>query len=650
MDEELKKAMDRLISRIYAADEPDMEWLPFYTQMSASLNVKEGLPLRVRAALASVRDIQDKLSVLKQFYPDAEAAGGKLLTAVPGKGIVLADEEGFSFKDLIDVSPYAAEIVGGIVGAASGVPLGLPATAAGAGAGASLAREGATRALGLTRPEGDPRDLKEQILEPLGDFAANAIGEGVGTIGVNLAKRAVGGAARAVMPDLGSAAAREATEASVRQGVPTTLGQQTGSRLVQSLEAGAASNPMTSGIMGDFFEKQQKQLVNLSDRIGVMLNPNSAPMDLADAGWGVKRALQGRVDRFNVAREAMELHLEKQIGGDTWVPVNNMMAELAEIRRFGEAGDQLAKANSGDLLKWFEPLETLAAANNGQVPFKELRKVRTNINQSLRPADASGLAKDNLAKAAGILRGDLEAAAQAAGPEAHKTWRALNEYIRSNRDEASEVSIQALTKVLKNNDDIRAYRWALEGTNFGSGKLAELRKGFSNEEWGTLAGTVWDQLGRRNGYGTDWSAATFLRQYERMNPSARRLLFGGDRYAAASVAIDDLVSLAGMRQGSQALANHSGTARSLLGAAMSMTNPKKLIAGATIQGAAARAFTNPAFVRNLTTGVRILDRSPASLPAVLGRIAASLQDDEPALEWFKETFGGLIGDNYRMER
>lgn len=644
MDEDLKQAMDRLISRIYQR-QPDMEWGQFYTAMSSSLDVKTGLPLKVRTALASVRDIDDKLSILRQFYPDAEAAGGKLLAAVPGKGIVLADEEGFSFKDLVDAAPYVAEIGGGILGAASGLPAGLPGVMVGSGAGAAIAREGATRAMGMARPEGDPRALKEQILEPLGDAVLNAAGEGIGSLGVNLAKKGIGATVRAFAPDIGSAAAREATEAGARQGVETTLGQRTGSRLVQSMEASSASNPMTSGIMGEFFEKQQRQLVNLSDRIGVMLNPDSAPMDLAEAGWGVKRALSGRVDRFNMGREALEHHLEQQVGGDTWVPVRGMMEELAEIRRFGEAGDQLAKANSGDILRWFEPIETLAQANEGMVPFRELRKVRTNINQSLRPADASGLAKDNLSKAAGILRGDLEAAAQAAGPDAHKTWRALNHFIAANRDETGEMSIQALTKVLKNNDDVRAYRWALEGTNFGSGKLQELRRTFSNEEWGVLAGTVWDQMGRRTGYGGDWSAGVFLRQFEKMNPSARRLLFTGPRYAEASAAIDDLVKLAGLRQGSQALANHSGTARSLLGAAMTMTNPKKLIAGATVQGAAARAFTNPAFVRNLTMGVKILDRSPGSLPAVLSRIGATLQNDEAGMEWFQATFGGLIGGN-----
>ncbi len=117
--------------------------------------------------------------------------------------------------------------------------------------------------------------------------------------------------------------------------------------------------------------------------------------------------------------------------------------------------------------------------------------------------------------------------------------------------------------------------------------------------------------------GDAFSVSTFLTNWNRITPEAKKVLFGGKRYEDLAPALDDLVNAVSSLKGIEKLTNTSNTARNMI-AFMTL---QSLIGGGTgiaLGGGApgagavallvapnplARLITSPAFVRWLITPV-----------------------------------------------
>jgi hypothetical protein len=640
VDEELRNALIQLIHPLWKTTDGSMGWEEFFDIAASRLDVKTGAPRPVRERLSVTRRPEDRLSFLQNTYPGAVPYKSNFVVWDPEtKAPVLVDEKGFSLRDLVDMAPIAAEVAGGIMGAAGAAitGAGLPAVGVAAGAGAAGGRALADYTFGAQRTV--PQAMRDTAM----DVGLNTLGEGAGQGLARLAARRAG--RRAAVAG-----------AAQRTGVPVTRGQASGSRAQQGLEEGISRFPGSNSIMADFVEEQERAMVQLSDDIGTALRGGGDPATVARANASVQSAARRMAGEFEETRALLENTVENLVGPDRPIQPTATLQALEDLKKLIASAPETAEGFSGPAMGWLSKIES-DVATQGAIPFGVLRKARTFVNEAANfvpPGGSPTPGSQYLKSVAEAMTQDLDGAAQAASPEAHRAWRGLNHFIRSARDEGNMLGLDTITKVMGMDGDIKAYRWAMgEGGVQGSRRLAALRQTFTPDEWRLVASATWDNLGRPRA-GMDWTPGTFLRNWQKLDATARRALFGGTEYAAVQQQIDDLVLLAGVRQGSQRMVNHSNTASSLLnallmgGGAASLLTPHggKLLAGAAMgagaSGAAAKAFTNQRFLTAAAQGVRVLDRAPNTLPAVLARMGAALADDPTTSEWFSQTFGHLI--------
>lgn len=247
-----------------------------------------------------------------------------------------------------------------------------------------------------------------------------------------------------------------------------------------------------------------------------------------------------------------------------------------------------------------------------------------------------------------------------AGPAAQKAWGRANKWYakaRANR-------IDFLNEIAKKKTDEQITRFVLAGKNEGGTILSKLRKSLLPEEFDAVSGTVLHQLGRANPSAqslgddifeaaTDFSPNTFMTNWARLSPGAKRALFEGTRYAKLKPHLDDLARVSEALKDADKFRNYSNTARNVLWGhcspvvVMEPTVPslRQVLwtLGSSSGGCCSwrgdgnfklrgsKAFDQPRFVRWLTDGMRIVRDDATSLNRHLTRLI-SVQAVEPHLK------------------
>jgi hypothetical protein len=289
-----------------------------------------------------------------------------------------------------------------------------------------------------------------------------------------------------------------------------------------------------------------------------------------------------------------------------------------------------------------------AQSGFGGVPFAALRKERTSIGKDLDRPDISGLSDtSNFARLYAALRADVSAAAKQSGPIADRALKLHDRYVRFNR----EVNLPALQKIADQNLDVNAVNYAMAGTKDGMGRLQLLVRNFRPEERDTLAASVWQQLGNAKAgmkegadVGADsfeFSANTFLTNWNNLSDSAKRVLFSGERYRNIIPAINDLVKVTtGAREAGKAVnVSNTGGAQmvtsallgtsGLIGGGIGGDMTQALLGGAGALGGlvlssnlAARLLESPRFIRWVSDTSRAVVNNPNSLTTQISKLSA----------------------------
>ena len=653
MDEELQKALINLISPIYSATSGKNDngaAAPFdmvFNQMWAKLDKQSGGSAQARAAVSAVKDKDDKLEVLRAFYPDAVPVGDTkhfMFWDKDRKVPVLFDEQRLTGRDALEMIPFAGEMVGGALGAAAGggSSMGVGAVAgagAGSAAGRVLAEQGSMALTGAT----DPRSAGEQAREALAVGAAGSIGQfGGGAIGKGLGRLA----------GAGNPVVEAGVEAAARQDVPLSLGQR-GTRGVGFMEEGISRMPGGSGRMERFSMEQQEAIEGLSDRVKQALSLNTDPADAAMAHEVLRTSFEAMGDNFKMQREILDLAVEKTIGANTPVMPAQTMQHYADLLQGMQGAEGTMAWVYSEAMPRLSTLAQDAQNNGGMVPFRALRKMRSMIGTIMDDPEVGGQVMDNLSPIYRALSKDIEEAAMQSGPEAKRALRMHDTYVKHWRDPQNPINLSALSRVVGNDKDLAAFKFATEQMNKSGQRLAAIRAYSTPDEWAALSTSVWDQLGHNPA--TDaWEAGRFLRNWNKMDTVAKEALFMGGNYGEAASAIDDLTKVIGLTEKAAKWRNHSNTASALIsamtvgGAGLAMAGSKGAGTAVAVpliaSNVAARAFTNQTFVNAMANGIRALNVSPNALPAVLGRMGMAIQNQQdPELEeWFENVFSGLI--------
>lgn len=483
-----------------------------------------------------------------------------------------------------------------------------------------------------------------------GSGAASATREAGGTQGQQVTAGLLGALAPGGLSSGSSAAVRGAVRGRsgaqmqqtiddfARLGATPSVGQASGNHALQGVENLLAGAPTSGGVMARFAERQ-------ADDIGQGLQARADAFQRGASAERAGRAVEQGVGVFsrntNAVKRALYWQADRFIPEATPVQLSNTWQTVAKLT----TPTQGATATTGALInpRIAQLRDTLAqdiAAGNGRIPYAALKRIRTDIGESL--ADYS-LSPDTptreLKQLYAALSRDMETAAQAMGPDAVRAAKRANRYTRATADRLEQVQ----RVIDKNGGPEKVFQAAMSGTRDGGTTLRAVMQSLPKEGQRSVTAAVIKRMGMptpgQAGVDDTFSAATFLTNWNRISPEARKALF--DRHGLGfSQDMDRIARVAdNVKAGSKVFANPSGTANKAAaytyGASLvaSMFDPTLLSAGTLIGGGAlangaARYMTNPDAVRWLARSTTMPRGAFVSSLAELGRRAEKDDDDD----------------------
>jgi hypothetical protein len=554
---------------------------------AADIDTTTGAPLSVRQSVGSSQSGGDRLTAIRQWYPDAEPYGSDNFTFTnPDNGKrTLYNPKGVDGGDLVSVIPEMWEAAGGGVGAGLGafvgIPGGPPGIMAGAVMGAGTGGVAANSIYDFLAPylydSVDTRSTGQIIQDTVTDFGMNAMGEGVGRQIPGL----VSNAWRGVFGRPGGNAAALAADFSASGITPRQPGIF-GGRGMQALETGLNNTVFGGGIIDDAITSTRNELATkVGELAGSYRAPGAAPRMVGatsyDAGRDLVRAGADFVGEFKVESKRLYDELDALLpnGQTTLVDVSSTQTALDDVlNKFTTATDL------GGLLQpkiFAAYAEALGKADfPGSLTWQETKafrsKIGTMIGDPVARNDTDLAALKSLYAA---LSDDMMNAARAAGPDAEAALTAANIYFR-NGVSAIDGALADITNPNATTESAwrSIQRLGLENTSRESARdLAVIRRTIDPAAWDTYASAILNTMGdakagAQDAAGEVFSVNTFLTNWNKLSPTAKSIMFKGTRYDGLSDALERLVRVASGLKDAGRLANTSNTAASMNAARM----------------------------------------------------------------------------------
>lgn len=465
----------------------------------------------------------------------------------------------------------------------------------------------------------------------------------LGGLAPGAARAGVGAAARGVVRGTSGEQMRNRLADFEALGATPSVGQASGNRMIQGAENLLAGGPTSAGVMNRFAERQADDIGTGLRQMADNFTPNASA---ERAGRAVERGVEQFGRNVGAQKRALYWQADRYIPETTPVALNNTMQAVGRLT----TPMQGASATTGALVNprlaaLRQTLTDDLAAGNGQIPYAALKRIRTNIGEQISDYSLSPDTPTRELKQlyAGLSR-DMEAAAQAQGPDAVRAARRANNYTRVAADRLEQVQ----RVVDKNGGPERIYTAAMSGTRDGGTTLRAVMQSLPKEGQEAVTGAVIKRMGMANpgaqdASGEAFSAATFLTNWNKVSPEAKRALF--DRHGPAfSKDMDRIAQVAeNIKSGSQVFANPSGTANraaamtygaALVGSLFTGgTTP--LAVGGVLGNLSARALVSPAVVKWLA---RTTNLPRGAIPGVINaiRVDGEKSGDEGLLELASE--------------
>lgn len=619
---------------------------------SRAIDRKTGAPAAIRNVVGAARTPEDRLATLRQFFPDAQPYEDDnfIFTDPRTARPTLYNPPGFDvLGDTASVSGEVAEMLGGVAGGIAGFPAGGPVgSLAGVGLGAAATRE--VHDIYMNRLFGtqDTRGAGERLTDAGVTAAMNTAGQKVGEV----VGKGVGGVFGPLAANLRRGVApggQQALDDFAAAGVtPRMSGAVTGNRGMQILEQSLSNLPGSASVMQEAAEKTLGEFESAVEAVARGYGPRRT---IEGVGETVRQGARGAAQRFASRREVLDQAIEEAVGGDVRVPVDNVRQLLQGLQ--AEVA-QASQTRGPQLIDAIGELERVVAdAGTEGIPFRALRQARTALGRALDKPDVSGYSPKGQAalnRAYGALSDDITAAADAAGPEAGKALRLHDRYVRFNRN----VNLPLLDKIDKAGTDVQAWKIVESGSRDTGQLLARMRRNMKPEEWDVVAGSLLSRLGQAPAgqqgaaglgeEGARFSVNSFMTNYAKLAPEARKALFGGSRYADLEAPLNALVRVGERLKDADRMANTSGTARVLGAMGLLSGIGNVFFQGGDLQATAAAIgggvvaprvaaslMTSPRFVRWLVRGVNIgLNQGENALAGHIGRLV-TIAEAEPEI-------------------
>lgn len=460
-----------------------------------------------------------------------------------------------------------------------------------------------------------------------------------------------------------------------------TLGLATGNQVIGGLENLLQNTPGAVGTMG---RSRDAAIQGLRDRTANAAETASPVRGSLESGQVIQSGIRDFRDTFKAKQGDLYARLDEHIDPMAPVDVTRTRQTLAALNEDIPGAPELSKQFKNGRIQAIEQamasdtagspptvmvygrppvggggimnlpvnvppvvVQVPAGPPTNRLPFQAVRKTRTLVGNEIADTNlASTVPRSKWSPLYGALADDMQAAADAAGPQAAGAYKRANDFTRAGMNrldrvqpfvspDAPEQSFQLLRRTLGEN----------------ASTLQAVKKTLPQSARGTIAGTVIERLGKanpgqQNATGEAWSPETFLTNWNKMDPKARRELFSGfpsaDKVRADVEAVAKATAM--MRESSRMWANPSGTganlaARLAIGAAPFSYLIDPATAGIVAGGLGttrllSEALTNPASLRFFSSDAGLAGNTQGGL------LLNAAKGNEQPEDWRRT--GGLL--------
>lgn len=622
---------------------------------------QSGAPSRIRAVVGGFSG-EDKIKVLRQFYPDAEPVGvDNFVFTNPDTGkLTVYNPKGLDFADVASVTKDILKAAGGTIGAAVGATGGAvggsvvpgPGTVAGATAGAiggaALGTAGGAALFDAFVPLSgldDPRSLGSRAADLGMATVEGAAGQAGGAAAGAVLREGTKAAVRGI--STGADKVAQAISDFAPTGAVPSAGVATGSRFIQGAESALSKFAGSAGVMAkaakETANKIEQSVSNIAGKMGDEL-------DKTRLGSLLQRGVEGPngfMKKFRLVQKNLYAPVDKAIKPDELVTLPATAQALEELIGKSEAAQALAN----DTIKRFNAALT---KGGGTMTYSELADLRSIVGAKLSDGGlTTDLPRQQLKRLYAALSDDTRAIAENAG-----VGKELAEATKFSNAGYNRIET-FLDDLVKKAEPEKAVDYALSGTEQGATRLNAIYKSLGDDEKGALSAYVLRSLGTaKPGVATaetTFSPETFLTNWNKLSPQAKSVLFGNERFKSYAADLDKIANSIGqLREAGGVFKNPSGTAGATTAAqtitglgsgatGLMLGEPSILIGVLTSAGGAnlsARLLTNPGFVKWLAKSTEV---APNGLGAHIGRLSAvAAASDSESKQAIKE-YLGLIG-------
>lgn len=417
-------------------------------------------------------------------------------------------------------------------------------------------------------------------------------------------------------------------------GVPS-IGQGTGNPIRQGLE-NLSSRVLGGRPIRAAIERTTSQIQNRVRQIADNLS-NVRSDD--EAGRIIKQGIVGRggfVERFQNRSSGLWQRFDDLIDENGVVNVTNTQRVLGDLVSDSEVGQIL---NNPLLARVRDALN----ANGGNVPYRELRDLRSIIGAKLGDSSlVSDIPRTQLRRMYGALSEDLRSVAASSGDDAVRALNRANAYTSAGHGRIDDFLESITNKV----DLDKVYASVAKGGE-GIQRLNAFKRSLRPEEWNAVASNVIRKMGRatsgnQDDVGEVFSVNKFLTDWDKLGRAKSVLFSGSPELNAYRENLNRIASAANrFKQAASEMANPSGTGQFVTNVggiaaaagplAVGNVGPLAVVLTAVgMNNGAARLMTNPRFVRWLA-------RTPgqSALPGHLSKlstIAAASENKEDIIE------------------
>lgn len=417
--------------------------------------------------------------------------------------------------------------------------------------------------------------------------------------GVSSTALIAGNAAKAArnMPQPKSAV-QEAARAAEDLGIQPSLGMS--GKTGAMISAGLEKTPVTGKIIADDAARAVGEIEGAFYRATQKIGPGKSAERAGDV---LQDGLSTFVTRVKAKAGELFGKVGEKIPAETMIQTPETVASIRYALAPFASNPEIAATLGLD--KW----AGMADALEKGLSWQAASALRSQIGESIGKLNGPLVNMDGgrLKQAYGKLTADLESAAKAAGAGAE--WARAQSYYKA---QARRIEKQ-LDKLITAQTPERAFEMfdaATKGDRSTSdlNRLRAVRQSLKPEEWSTISASLVERLGKatsgtQNAAGDAFSPSTFLTNWNKLSPEAKRLVLPED----ARIELQKLAQVAEAAKRANAERNFSNTSNPigqfLLGGAF-ISAPITTTAAASALYLSAKGMTSTVFLRALNKAAR----------------------------------------------